>query len=129
VFVVATANDVRQLPPEFTRKGRVDEVFFVGLPEAVERRAIWQIHLQRPRKLDAAITVDPLVSASAGYTGAEIAEAVVTAMFQAFEQGERPVGEADLTVALRETVPMSRSHADAVAAMLAWGQACAMPAS
>lgn len=129
VFVVATANNVRQLPAEFTRKGRFDEVFFVGLPAAGERRAIWQIHLRRPKQLELGVELERLVTASEGYTGAEIAETVVSAMFQAFEQGERAVTEADLTAALHESVPMSQSHAGLVADMLAWGRAYAVPGS
>jgi len=80
VFVVATANDVAHLPPEFTRKGRFDETFFVGLPVAREREAIWQVHLCRPRRIESQIDVGRLVEASAGFAGAEIAEAVVSAM-------------------------------------------------
>ncbi|MBP8261289.1 MAG: AAA family ATPase, partial [Verrucomicrobia bacterium] len=129
VFVVATANNVRQLPAEFTRKGRFDEVFFVGLPAAGERRAIWKIHLRRPKQLDPGLELERLVAASETYTGAEIAETVVTAMFSAFENGERAVAEADLTAALHESVPMSQSHAELVADMLAWGRAYAVPAS
>jgi SpoVK/Ycf46/Vps4 family AAA+-type ATPase len=129
VFVVATANNVRQLPAEFTRKGRFDEVFFVGLPNADERRAIWRIHLRRPKRLDTALDIERLLGTSAGYSGAEIAEAVVSAMYQAFAQEARTVTEGDLAVALRESIPMSQSHAAAVAEMLAWGQACAIPAS
>jgi len=69
------------------------------------------------------------VAASEGYTGAEIAETVVSAMFQAFEQGERAVTEADLVAGLHESVPMSQSHAGLVVDMLAWGRAYAVPGS
>lgn len=129
VFVVATANEVRQLPPEFTRKGRFDEVFFVNLPGPEEREAIWRIHLQRPKQLTAPAKLDRLVQASNGYTGAEIAESVVTAMFQAFDEDARPVTEDDLATALQESVPMSQSHGPLIAELMAWGQACAQPAS
>jgi SpoVK/Ycf46/Vps4 family AAA+-type ATPase len=129
VFVVATANNVRRLPAEFTRKGRFDEIFFVNLPAPEERRAIWQIHLRRPRRLDTNVAVERLASSSEGYTGAEIAEAVVSAMYQAFTEDARAVTESDLTTALRESVPMSQSHAELVAEMIAWGRVCAAPAS
>jgi ATP-dependent 26S proteasome regulatory subunit len=129
VFVVATANNVRQLPPEFTRKGRFDEIFFVSLPVAEERRAIWQIHLRRPKQLAGDVSVERLAEASAGYSGAEIAETVVSAMYQAFDAGARPVTEANLTAALRENVPMSQSHGPLLAEMLAWGRAFAAPAN
>ncbi len=129
VFVVATANNVRQLPAEFTRKGRFDEVFFVGLPNEAERRAIWDIHLRRPRKLAGDLDLEAAVRASSGYTGAEIAEAVVTAMFNAFTATERAVTGADLDVALREGVPLSQSHRELIEDMMAWGQANAVLAS
>jgi SpoVK/Ycf46/Vps4 family AAA+-type ATPase len=129
VFVVATANNVRQLPSEFTRKGRFDQVFFTWLPSADERRAIWQIHLRRPRKLDTQVAVERLVRASEGYSGAEIAEAVLSGMHQAFGDGARAVTEPDLLDALRESVPMSRSHAPLLAEMLLWGRSFAAPAN
>jgi ATP-dependent 26S proteasome regulatory subunit len=129
VFVVATANNVRQLPAEFTRKGRFDEIFYVGLPIATERQAIWQIHLRRPKKLDRAMAIDRLVAESEGYTGAEIAEAVVAAMYQAFAEDSRTVTELDLMSALRENVPMSQSHADTINDMRAWGRSFAASAT
>ena len=129
VFVVATANNVRQLPSEFTRKGRFDEIFFVSLPDAEERQAIWQIHLRRPRKLAVNLNVSWLVEASAGYSGAEIAESVVTAMYQAFDDNIGPVTEGNLATALHESVPMSLSHGELLAEMLAWGRAFAVPAN
>lgn len=121
VFVVATANDVAQLPPEFTRKGRFDETFFVGLPTATERAAIWQVHLRRPRRIEPRIDVARLVEASRGHAGAEIAEAVISAMYAAFDDGERPVRQTDLEKAVAESVPLSRSHAPLLARLTAWG--------
>ncbi|MDA0578759.1 MAG: protein kinase [Verrucomicrobia bacterium] len=129
VFTVATANNVQQLPAEFTRKGRFDEVFFVGLPDEEERRAIWKIHLQRPRSVDAALDSEQMVELSDGYTGAEIAEAVVAGMYQAFTEDARPVCAEDLAQALRETIPMSTSHRDAISDMEAWGRSYAVSAS
>ena len=121
VFVVATANDVAHLPPEFTRKGRFDETFFVGLPGAQEREAIWRVHLRRPRHIEAQIDLGRLVEASAGHAGAEIAEAVVSAMYAAFDDGERPVRQSDLETAVRGSVPLSRSHAPLLVRLTAWG--------
>lgn len=129
VFVVATANDVTRLPAEFTRKGRFDELFFVGLPADKERQAIWDIHLKRPKYLADELRPKDLVRASEGYTGAEIAEAVVSAMFQAFSDDARPVAQSDLEAALAGTVPMAKSHADAIIQMHRWGAANALGAS
>jgi AAA+ superfamily predicted ATPase len=128
VFVVATANDVTRLPPEFARKGRFDEMFYVGLPNAAEREAIWRVHLRRPRRIGLTDS-SALVAASEGHTGAEIAEAVVSAMYRAFEDGARPVGQADLAASLAEGVPMSVSRAGDIRRLMAWGQQFARPAS
>jgi hypothetical protein len=91
--------------------------------------AIWQIHLRRPRKLEANLGIKRLVEASAGYTGAEIAETVVAAMYQAFDENIGPVTEGNLAGALRESVPMSQSHGALLAEMMAWGRAFAAPAN
>ncbi len=128
VFVVATANDVAHLPPEFTRKGRFDETFFVGLPNQGEREAIWRIHLKRPRRIKESMDVAHLSRISEGYAGAEIAEAVVSAMYRAFDDEERPVRQADLETALRESVPLSRSHRALLERLTFWGLHHARPA-
>ena len=83
VFIVATANDVTALPPELMRKGRLDEVFFVDLPDPAVRGEIFSIHLAK-RQLDpATFDLDALVAASDGFTGAEIEQAVVAARYAA----------------------------------------------
>lgn len=78
--------------------------------------------------MDEGIDVSRLVQASEGYTGAEIAEAVVTAMYEAFDDSERPVQQADLEAALRESVPLARSHAALLRRLAAWGAQHARPA-
>lgn len=129
VFVVATANDVTKLPPEFTRKGRFDEMFFLGLPSSDERRSIWEIHLQRPRRREESMDIQALVTESDGYTGAEIAEAVVSGMFQAFDENARDVGPRDILDALRQSPPISQSHARQIQTMAHWARQNAIPAS
>ncbi len=87
VFIVATANDVTALPPELMRKGRLDEVFFVDLPEPAVRREIFAIHLAK-RELDpSTFDLDALAAASEGFTGAEIEQAVVAARYAANARG------------------------------------------
>ncbi|MBN2372201.1 AAA family ATPase, partial [bacterium] len=129
VFVVATANDIASLPPEFTRKGRFDEMFFVGLPNEDEREAIWRVHLRRPKMMDAGIRSGDLVALSDGHTGAEIAEAVVSAMYFAFSDSGRPVCQNDMEKALKEYVPLSVSHGPMISRIAAWGLENARPAS
>src|SRR5205823_309003 len=84
VFTIATANDIEALPPELLRKGRFDEIFFVDLPDADARRAIFHIHLVRRKRDPAQFDLDKLSSAAEAYSGAEIEQAIVAAMHNAF---------------------------------------------
>jgi len=133
VFVVATANRIDRLPPELLRRGRLDEVFFVDLPEADARRSIARIHLETApaRRLGEAPPIaDPLgvlldlVAAAEGFSGAEIEAAIIEARLDAFADG-RPLSAADLGRALAATVPLSRSRADEIADLRAWAQTSA----
>ena len=119
IFLVATANDVSALPPELMRKGRFDEVFFVDLPDAASRKTIFQIHLQRRRRDPAQFDLDALGGASDGFSGAEIEQAVVSAMYAAFAQ-KREVATADLVAELKATRPLSVVMAEKIAALRAW---------
>ncbi len=127
VFLAATANDVRRLPPELLRKGRFDEIFFVDLPDAAARRAIFHIHLTR-RGLDPAqFSPDALCAASEGFTGAEIEQAVVASLYEAHHQ-ERPVDQAMLLAELARTRPLSVLMAEDVAELRSWARERAVPA-
>jgi len=118
VFVVATANDVLGLPPELMRKGRFDEIFFVDLPDAEERRAIFQIHLGRRKQDPAGFDLEPLLDASAGFSGAEIEQAVVAGLYRALHEG-RALDSAMLEEEIRSTRPLSVSRREAVEAIRA----------
>lgn len=133
VFVVATANQVTHLPPELTRRGRLDEIFFVDLPDPDERAAIAEIHLYHaPRALlgaapplaDPLLELVDLVRAADGLSGAEIEGAIVEARIDAFAES-RPLARVDLARALTATIPLSRSRASEVAALRAWASAAA----
>jgi len=119
VFVVATANDISQLPPELLRKGRLDEIFFLDLPGETEREAIWRIHIARRRRDPAAFDIGDLVSRSDGFTGAEIEQAFIDALYAAYEAG-REVGQGDIGEALRRTVPLSVTMAEDIRALRQW---------
>ncbi len=127
VFVVATANDIGLLPPEFLRKGRFDEVFFVDLPAAGARRAILEHHLrsrtQDPERFD----VGALVCATEGFSGAEIEAVVVGALYRAFATGA-PLQTDDLLAEATSTVPLSRSRSGDIAELRRWGRANAVQA-
>ncbi|MGI8905805.1 MAG: AAA family ATPase [Candidatus Sumerlaeaceae bacterium] len=108
VFVVATANDIERLPAEVLRKGRFDEIFFVDLPAESERRDIFAIHLSKRSRKPADFDLDHLAEASEGYSGAEIEQVVVEAMFNAY--GKKPeIETSDLLYALTRLVPLSRT--------------------
>ncbi len=114
VFVVATANDVFRLPPELMRKGRFDELFFVDLPDAAERRAIFEIHLQRKKQDAKRFDLAALVVASDGMSGAEIEQAVVSGLYRSLHE-RRALDSAMLGEELAGTVPLSRTRAEDVA--------------
>jgi len=114
VFVVATANDLDALPPELVRKGRFDEIFFVDLPTADERRAIFEIHLSHRKQDPATFAVDPLLDASEGFSGAEIEQAVIAALYRALHE-KRPLDGEILLAELNATVPLSVSRLEEVA--------------
>jgi ATP-dependent 26S proteasome regulatory subunit len=121
VFVVATANDVSLLPPELLRKGRFDEIFFVDLPAFAERKAIFEIHLKK-RKIDPrAFDIDALGRASVGYSGAEIEEAVISTMFDAFYE-KKPVTTERLLKSIGQTVPLSKTMSEDVDGLRKWAE-------
>jgi len=127
VFVVATANDVASLPPEFLRKGRFDEVFFVDLPGIPARRNILTSHLKSRGQDPARFDLDESAALSEGFSGAEIEAAVVGALYRAFGAGHDPTAE-DLTAEVKATVPLSVSRAEDIARLRAWAATRAVPA-
>jgi len=128
VFVTGTANDIASLPLELVRKGRFDEVFFVGLPHARERAAIIDIHLAQ-HGLDALVGQCPaLVEATEGYSGAEIAQLVIDTLYEHFSS-QQPVDEASLIVRARETKPLSETRSQAIEALTEWAEGRTVSAS
>lgn len=106
VFVVATANDVRSLPPELLRKGRFDQLFWCDLPTETERKQILTVSLQKVGRLEG-IDINTLAAAMDGWVGAEIASVIPEAMFAAFSDGARKITTEDLLQACRSVVPLS----------------------
>lgn len=131
VFVLATANNIAQLPPELLRKGRVDEIFFVDLPDSEERKEIIKIHLRHRRRSSDHFSDEELSilsRISQGFTGAELEEAVKEAMFRAFDSGH-DITVDDLEDALRATTPLSRTMSEVIQATRQWAKGRAVPAS
>ena len=119
VFLVATSNDVTQLPPELIRKGRIDELFFVDLPSAQVRADIFHIHLAKRELAVEQFDLPALAQASDGFSGAEIEQAVVSAVYSA-AAGEQAVGNGHVLKALSETSPLSVVMAEKLDALRAW---------
>ncbi|RME40231.1 MAG: AAA family ATPase [Planctomycetota bacterium] len=128
VFVLATANDISRLPPELLRKGRMDEIFFVDLPEREARKQIFSIHLRKRGRDPAGFDLDALAEASEGFSGAEIEEAVVSSLYDVFYL-EKELETADLLKSIRATVPLSRTMAEEISALRAWADGRARYAS
>ncbi|QZZ22147.1 AAA family ATPase [Leptothermofonsia sichuanensis E412] len=128
VFVMATANRVERLPGEFLRKGRFDEIFFVDLPNAEERQEIFKIHLSKRRRDIARFDLDQLANVCDGYSGAEIEQALVAAMYEAFAQ-EREFTQLDIIAAIKSTLPLSRTMTEQVTALRDWARQRARPAA
>ncbi len=128
VFVVATANDVSALPPEFLRKGRFDEVFFVDLPTQAERKDIWKIQITKHGRDWHRFPIDTLGSMTDGYTGAEIEAVFEEALYLAFDEDREPK-ESDVSAVLKEFVPLSKMMADDITRLQNWAKGRARRAS
>ena len=120
VFVVATANDVSALPPELLRRGRFDEIFFLDLPTSEEREQIINVHLRKRKRNPANFAVDEIVAHSEGFVGAEIEQAIIDALYLAFDEEGREVGTADILSSLSKLVPLSKSQHERIAALRSW---------
>jgi len=121
VFVMATANNISILPPELLRKGRFDEIFFVDLPIQPEREEIFRIHIQKKGREPAKFDLPRLAAESKGFSGAEIEEAVVSGLYEAFYGGEE-LTEEHIITAIRETVPLSRTMMEDIQRLREWAK-------
>ena len=119
VFVVATANDISALPPELVRKGRFDEMFFVDLPAKDIREKIFAIHLQRRNQDPSAIDLPAIADAAHGFSGAEIEQAIVSALYSAHANNSQLKGE-HLLAELKRTKPLSVVMSEKVGLLRQW---------
>ena len=119
VFLVATANAIYRLPPELVRKGRFDELFFVDLPDAEVRAEIFAIHLQRRELEPAQFDLPALAAACEGFAGAEIEQAVVSALYAA-QARQQSVDQALLLQMIHSSSPLSVVMAEDLARLRAW---------
>ena len=128
VFVVATANRIDGLPPELLRKGRFDEIFFVDLPEAAERRDIFRIHLQRRKRDPGNYDLNALAELATDFSGAEIEQAVVAGLYEAFAENVE-LGQQHLARALQETFPLAVTMRPEIDRLREWARGRTRPAS
>lgn len=127
VFVIATCNDVSELPPEMLRKGRFDEIFFVDLPSADTREEILALHLSRRGREPQSFDLAALAQASEGFSGSELEQAIVSALYAAYADN------VDLTTLhiqqeMAATRPLSVTSAEKITRLRAWAEGRAVPA-
>lgn len=127
VFLVATANNIDALPPELLRKGRFDEIFFVDLPGEETRKKILSIHLTKRKRDPAMFDLDALAQASEGYSGAEIEQAIISALHMAFATKKELTTE-KIAKALRDSPPLSVTMAERISALRNWARSRCVPA-
>lgn len=128
IFIVATANDVSRLPPEFLRKGRFDEIFFVDLPDEMTRAEIFRIHLEKRGKVSSHFNIGKLASISNSFTGSEIEQAIVSALYSAFDEGKELSTEI-IEKELNLTSPLSVTKAKNVDQLRQWAEGKTVPAN
>ncbi|OIP41058.1 MAG: ATPase [Deltaproteobacteria bacterium CG2_30_63_29] len=128
VFVIATANDVSMLPPELLRKGRFDEIFFVDLPHPGERRRIIEIHINAKKRDASKFDIDKIVAATQGFSGSEIEQAIVSALFDAFEN-KRDIDTESVVTSCTEIIPLSYQMKERIDYMRDWAKSRARKAS
>jgi len=128
VFIIATANSIENLPPELLRKGRFDEIFFVDLPVEPERKEIFKIHLLKRNRQPEKFDIDILAKLSEGFSGAEIEQAIIAALYDAFSE-KRDIVTEDIKEAIVQTVPLSKTMSEQIAHLRNWAKHRARPAS
>ncbi len=127
VFLAATANDIEALPPELLRKGRFDEIFFVDLPGEASRRAILEIHLKKRGRDPAAFDIARLAKLSNGYSGAELEQAIVASLHEAFSS-KSEVSTAMIEAAIRSSPPLSVTMKERIDDLREWARGRCVPA-
>ena len=121
VFMVATSNDISQLPPELVRKGRLDEIFFVDLPDSATRELIFKIHLERRRETIDRFNLEHLAVITDGFSGAEIEQLVVSALYKSAAR-EEVLEISNLTDAINSTNPLSIVMEEKITSLRRWAE-------
>lgn len=127
VFIVATANDIERLPPELLRKGRLDEIFFVDLPDQDTRKSIFSIHLRQRNLAPSGFDLERLAQTASGFSGAGIEQVVVSALYAAKAQGDG-LTDRHLFEELARTQPLSVVMKERIADLRHWARERTVPA-
>lgn len=128
VFVVATCNNVSQLPPELLRKGRFDEIFFVDLPSKEERKEIFKIHLEKRNRDSKGFNIEKLAEKSIGFSGSEIEEIIISSLYDAFDDGKE-LDQSYIEKTIENMVPLSQTMEDQIKETREWAKIRAKKAS
>ncbi len=128
VFVIATANNIRNLPPELLRKGRFDEIFFIDLPNAQERESIFKIHISKRKRRPESFDIALFTKKSESFTGAEIEQLIISGLYHAFAEG-RDLHNDDILQEIEETVPLAVTYQESIAELRKWAEGRARPAT
>jgi len=122
VYVIATANEISNLPPELLRKGRFDEIFWVDLPDDEEREEIFKIHIKEKKRNAENFDLKLLSKYAKGYSGAEIATAISDGLHESYNDGKRALKNEDIVLALKNTIPLSKLMEEKLNAAREWSQ-------
>jgi SpoVK/Ycf46/Vps4 family AAA+-type ATPase len=128
VFVIATANNVNMLPPELLRKGRFDEIFFIDLPTPDERRKITEIHIKKKKRDSELFDFDKIVSSTQGFSGSEIEQGIVSALYDAFEDNT-DIDTDRIVKSCTEFIPLAYTMKEVIDNMREWSKSRARAAS
>lgn len=121
VFVIATANNIRELPAALLRKGRFDEIFFCGLPHKQEREEIFEIHIRKRGRKPEEFDLPKLAEASEGFSGSEIEQAIVEGLYEAFSE-DKDIDTETVLEAVNVTVPLSRTMREDIDGLRQWAK-------
>ena len=128
VFVVATCNNVSQMPPELLRKGRFDEIFFVDLPSREERKEIFKIHLEKRHRNVNSFDLNKLSDEAVGFSGSEIEEIIVSALYDAFDNNE-DINQTYIENTIKSMIPLSQTMEEQIKGTREWAKIRAKRAS
>lgn len=128
VFVVATSNNVSQLPPELLRKGRFDEIFYVDLPSKEERTEIFRIHLEKRNRATVDFNLEKLATLTHGFSGSEIEEIIVSSLYDAFDNGVE-LAQQHMEDVITTMIPLSQTMEEQIRGIREWAKLRARRAS